>query len=155
MSFRKRNVAIASSAGANPTSQTSSRAAVTHPGCRPSTIDGRPVTSTGTAALDGLLAGHGGLALGCSLLIGESGTTDYAGALIKFYAAEGLLQGHQVHVVGFPEQWGRELPGVVQDKPGSKAIPEGDRLKIAWRYEALGQFGTAAGGRGRLCHPSQ
>ena len=48
------------------------------------------VTSTGTASLDGLLGGHSGLALGNSLLIEESGTTDFAGALLKYYAAEGI-----------------------------------------------------------------
>ena len=122
------------------------------PGVRPSTIEGRAVTSTGTSTLDALLAGHGGLALGCSLLIEENGTTDYAGALLKFYAAEGLLQGHYVHVVALPEQWGRELPGNVDSSEKQRTSPESsEKMKIAWRYESLGQFG--AGSRGRHASP--
>lgn len=119
------------------------------PGVRPSPLDGRSVTSTGTASLDGLLAGHGGLTLGCSLLIEEDGTTDYAGALIKCFAAEGLLQGHHVHVIGLPEPWGRELPGALNDadKHG-KPAEVGNKMKIAWRYEGLGQFGQNTASRG-------
>ena len=147
MSFRKRNVALGSSRldDAPVTTPTKSQL----PGTRPSPLDGRPVTSTGTSTLDSLLAGHGGLALGCSLLIEENGTTDYAGALLKFYAAEGLLQGHHVHVIGMPEQWGRELPGPVgeNDKKG-KSSDTVDKMKIAWRYESLGQFGANSGSRG-------
>ncbi|RMD41354.1 hypothetical protein DV735_g3786, partial [Chaetothyriales sp. CBS 134920] len=148
MSFRKRNVGI--SANLKPGEQRSAPVAAkpTLPGVRPSTLDGRPVTSTGTAALDGLLAGHGGLALGSSVLIGESGTTDYAGALLKFFAAEGLLQGHHVHVVGLPAQWGRELPAVAEERKG-KVVNEHDKMKIAWRYQALGEGGSVAAHRDR------
>jgi elongator complex protein 4 len=114
---------------------------------RPSPIDGRPTTSTGTPTLDGILAGHAGLALGTSLLIGETGTTDYAGALLRFYAAEGVVQGHRVHVVGAAEAWGRELPGLSErDDAGRRTRASGgdadkDKMKIAWRYEGLGVFG--------------
>ena len=111
-------------------------------GVRPSPIDGRPTTSTGTPSLDGLLAGHAGLALGTSLLIGESGTTDYAGALLRFYAAEGVVQGHRVHVVGMPEAWGRELPGIAEERGERKKEEAKERMKIAYRYERLGQFGA-------------
>jgi elongator complex protein 4 len=101
-----------------------------------------------------LLAGHAGLALNSSLLIEESGTTDYAGALLRFYAAEGLLQGHHVHVVGVQEHWGRELPGVVGDsEKKEKSVEKTEKMKIAWRYEGLGQFGTAVNARGGHTHP--
>ncbi|RMZ76858.1 hypothetical protein DV738_g4697, partial [Chaetothyriales sp. CBS 135597] len=148
MSFRKRNVGI--SANLKPGEKSSPPVAPkpTLPGVRPSTLDGRPVTSTGTAALDGLLAGHGGLALGSFVLIGESGTTDYAGALLKFFAAEGLLQGHHVHVVGLPAQWGRELPAVTEERKG-KVANEHDKMKIAWRYQGLGELGSVATPRDR------
>jgi elongator complex protein 4 len=148
MSFRKRNVALSSTADTpSKTSQSPVKAQL--PGVKPSSIDGRPVTSTGTATLDGLLAGHGGLALGCSLLIEENGTTDYAGALLKFYAAEGILQGHHVHVLGLPEQWGRELPGAVSESEKDKSGVKNEKMKIAWRYESLGQFGASSvGSRG-------
>lgn len=154
MSFRKRNVGLSGTAKSDSDSSTSSRERYPLPGVRPSPIDARPTTSTGTASLDGLLAGHSGLVLGASLLIEESGTTDYAGALLRFYAAEGLLQGHHVHVIALPEQWGRALPGVVGDtekreKPGESA----EKMKIAWRYESLGQFGASSYTRGGHIHP--
>jgi hypothetical protein len=118
-------------------------------GTRPSPVDGHVTTSTGTHSLDALLASHAGLVLGTSLLIEESGTTDFGGALLRYYAAEGVVQGHNVHVLGMTETpWGRELPGLssgetkgTEDRKASE-----DKMKIAWRYERLGEFG--AGTRG-------
>ncbi|KIY03917.1 uncharacterized protein Z520_00609 [Fonsecaea multimorphosa CBS 102226] len=156
MSFRKRNVGLSGSTRSDEGSaqtNTSSKDRVQLPGVRPSPVDGRPTTSTGTASLDALLAGHSGLALGSTILIEESGTTDYAGALLRFYAAEGLVQGHHVHVVALPEQWGRELPGVVgeSEKRETPAPLATEKMKIAWRYESLGQFGASgAPARDRL-----
>lgn len=148
MSFRKRNVGLSGS-GRSPVAQTAPHDQAQLSGCRPSAVDGRAVTSTGTASLDALLAGHSGLSLGCTLLIEESGTTDYAGALLRFFAAEGLLQDHHVHVIGMPEHWGRELPGAVGDSD-KKEKPAGstEKMKIAWRYESLGQFGDSTNARG-------
>lgn len=157
MSFRKRNVGLAgpSSTPAPPKDPPITLASV--PGMRPSPLDGRPTTSTGTQALDDLLAGYAGLALGNSLLIEESGTTDFAGALLRYYAAEGVVQGHRVYVVGVGEQWGRELPGLVGAggavlKAGEAgAAVEKEKMKIAWRYERLGEFGAGtAGSRGGI-----
>ncbi|MCJ1362610.1 hypothetical protein MMC16_001715 [Acarospora aff. strigata] len=174
MSFRKRNLGLSSSSSParTPTPPTNNSAVdlnspisppphtkpsppTSTPGIRPSPLDGRPTTSTGTPSLDALLAGHAGLALGTSLLIEESGTTDYAGTLLRYYAAEGVVQGHVVHVVGVGEGWGRELPGVVGeaeqwgDGKGAKGRGAGgekrERMKIAWRYERLGEFGAARG----------
>jgi elongator complex protein 4 len=154
MSFRKRNVGLSSGGsrdlGAGPAA--ASTAVIPKlPGLRPSPLDGRATTSTGTPTLDGLLAGHAGLPLGTSILIGENGTTDYAGALLRYYAAEGLVQGHQVHVVGVPDQWGRELPGLVEgkDKENNQASTVTEKMKIAWRYERLAaQPGTGTIARG-------
>ena len=152
MSFRKRNVALSS--GATRDSGAASSPAVTVvtpslPGLRPSPLDGRATTSTGTPTLDGLLAGHAGLAMGTSIMIEENGTTDYAGALLRYYSAEGLVQGHHVHVLGVPEQWGRELPGLVDGKEKEKqASIATEKMKIAWRYERLGQPGTGTDSRG-------
>jgi hypothetical protein len=83
------------------------------------------------------------------LLVEENGTTDFGGALLRYYASEGTVQGHHVHVLGMNEAWGRELPGLSGE--GSSAKPEESRtsdekMKIAWRYERLGEFGTAARG---------
>ncbi|KAI9883002.1 MAG: hypothetical protein M1823_005225 [Watsoniomyces obsoletus] len=156
MSFRKRNVAI-NPGGSNiqssgsPRSPTGNRVPIPRPGTsgnpisllppglRPSPLDGRPTTSTGTSSLDERLAGHGGLALGTSLLLEENGTTDYASILLKNFAAEGLVQGHIVHIMGVGEQWARELPGCVgseggQQQDGGRPFkePSSEKMKIAW-----------------------
>ncbi|MCJ1472352.1 hypothetical protein MMC13_000999 [Lambiella insularis] len=176
MSFRKRNIGVSGPAdrappvsaervdsSANPSRSIPSNAAAHSgppPGVRPSPLDGRPTTSTGTLSLDGLLAGHAGLALGCSVLLEESGTTDYAGTLLRYYAAEGVVQGHSVHVVGMGEQWGRELPGLVpsvegRDGGSTRGKEDKERMKIAWRYEGLGEFGvggsSSRGGSSVFC----
>ncbi|KAI5821073.1 Elongator complex protein 4 [Pyronema omphalodes] len=165
MSFQRRNVIInargapprpgapTTPGAASPTTPTSPASPVAPPpppppGTRPSPINGQPTTSTGTPSLDSLLAGHAGLPLGCSLLIEEPGTTDYGGALLRYYAAEGIVQGHAVTVVGFGDHWIRELPAVsgdaVVDEP--RKNKESERMKIAWRYERLGDFGSGIGG---------
>ncbi|KAE8146802.1 Elongator complex protein 4 [Aspergillus avenaceus] len=155
MSFRKRNIGL--SAGADRASAPNSSAQPqqapetpeTNPGIRPSPDDGRPTTSTGSRSLDNLLAGHGGLPIGKTLLIEENGTTDFAGALLRYYAAEGVVQDQRIHVVGMPEQWGRSLPGLIgpaeaaDEKPSKR---KGERMKIAWRYERLGEFGAGVAG---------
>lgn len=155
MAFRKRNIGVSrtpTSPGAeDPVGPQTAPAPV--PGVRPSPIDGRPTNSTGTPSLDGILAGHAGLALGSSLLIEESGTTEYAGALLRYYAAEGIVQGHRVHVVGVGEQWGRDLPGLVgtagEERDGKeKRERDKEKMKIAWRYERLGEFGGITERRG-------
>jgi elongator complex protein 4 len=97
MAFRKRNAAVGIGSRDQPQQQPSITSSPS--GVRPSSLSSQPVTSTGTASLDSLLGGHGGLALGSSLLIEESGTTDFAGALVKYYAAEGICLGNFVDVV--------------------------------------------------------
>lgn len=150
MAFRKRNIAVGraptNTPGAiDPTAESAAS------GVRPSPLTSQPVTSTGAPSLDGLLGGHAGLALGSSLLVEESGTTDFSGALLRYFAAEGICQGHTLHVVGMGEQWIRELPGVSEDKSREKKTKtaEEEKMKIAWRYERLGQAGER--GALRIC----
>ncbi|EWC47927.1 hypothetical protein DRE_02809 [Drechslerella stenobrocha 248] len=146
MSFRKRSVVLSTLDGANSVRGQSPATAPLKPlpkGVRPSFLTGIPTTSTGTASLDALLSGHAGLPLGSLLLLEESSTTDFAGALLRYYAAEGIIQGHEVVVIGPGEAWGRELPGLSERKDDNedlKAKTKGqeERMKIAWRYEALG-----------------
>jgi elongator complex protein 4 len=92
--------------------------------------------------------------MGTSLLVEENGTTDFAGALLRYFAAEGIVQGHHVHVMGMNEAWGRELPAVAEGnsmkKEDEKSIDE--KMKIAWRYERLGEFGGSRGGRSFTVH---
>ncbi|KAL8720189.1 MAG: hypothetical protein Q9225_002919 [Loekoesia sp. 1 TL-2023] len=146
MSFRKRNVGLSS-----PSSQDQKAGSATSfssiPGVRPSPLDGRLTTSTGTSSLDDLL-GHSGFPLGNSFLIEENGTTEFGTTLLRYFAAEGIVQGQKVHIVGAGEPWARELPGVSSTAGGDAANPESlagngkERMKIAWRYERLGEFGA-------------
>lgn len=139
MSFRKRNAVISASPSTQATSPARSQTTQIA-GLRPSPLDGRLTTSTGTASLDGILAGHAGLPLGSTLLVEERGTTDFSGILLKYYAAEGLVQGHQVHVLGYPDAWEYELPAVSTKPEGSSTKPSSqseDKMKIAWRYEGI------------------
>ncbi|TVY81457.1 Elongator complex protein, partial [Lachnellula suecica] len=160
MSFRKRGVVLPQSGSTNPSasSPTPPTAAKELPkGTRPSPLTGNPTTSTGTPSLDSLLGGHSGLVLGSLLLLEEHGTTDFGGAVLRYYGAEGVVQGHTVHVLGVGEGWGRELPGLNEEKP-KKGVAKVDgigrereeRMKIAWRYERLGEFGAS----GREKNPS-
>jgi len=145
MSFRKRNAVLSAAPPSQITPQPERQVA---PGVRPSPLDGRLTTSTGTSSLDALLAGHAGLPLGTSLLVEEQGTTDFAGVLLKYFAAEGLVQGHHVHVLGFGEAWKRELPALAPQDTGASAgrplAPAGEKMKIAWRYETLGNRSNPA-----------
>lgn len=151
MSFRKRNVVLGSpnprtttstAPGSSPTTP-QRQEKIPSPGTRPSPLDGRPTTSTGTSSLDQLLAGHSGLPLGTSLLIEEAGTTDFGGTVLRYYAAEGLVQGHQVHLLGYGDSWRRDLPGLdlsggSKSKAKAKESASDEKMKIAWRYETLG-----------------
>lgn len=58
------------------------------------------------------------------------------------------MQGHKVHVVGMGEVWGRELPGISEDRRESgrrESKERAEKMKIAWRYEGLGQFESSRG----------
>ncbi|GAB7346938.1 hypothetical protein MBLNU459_g2001t2 [Dothideomycetes sp. NU459] len=158
MAFRKRNVGIQRAPAnhadlsdhiADPVPESLLPAV----GVRPSPLTGQPTTSTGAYSLDSILGGHAGLALGSSLLVEESGTTDFAGALVRYYAAEGITQGHVVHIVGVGEQWVKDLPALVGTSDGADSFDQKkvkideEKMKIAWRYERLGQVDSDRAGR--------
>ncbi|PHH60816.1 hypothetical protein CDD81_1113 [Ophiocordyceps australis] len=150
MSFRKRNTVIRAAGSQRDSDKPSS--AISHvlmsAGVRPSPLDGRPTTSTGTASLDQLLAGHAGLPLASSLLLQENGTSDFSGAVLRYYAAEGLVQGHTIHVLGTDELlWRRQLPGLAKlstAESSSRISVPPEKMRIAWRYEALGGANKSA-----------
>lgn len=140
MSFRKRNIALSNTASSSAASVNGKIAA---PGVKISPVTSHPTISTGTASLDKLLSLGAGQALGTSLSVEEEGTTDFASALLRCYAAEALTHGHRVVIVA-PEGWASSLPGVLEDRgsgkePGSSL--ESEKMKIAWRYERLGAHG--------------
>lgn len=124
-------------------------------GVRPSPVSSQPTVSTGCADLDKIL-GHQGLPLGNSLLVEETGTTDFASVLLRGFAAQGVVHNrvekgqHHSHVIviGPPAAWAKDLPGEYRgtSKEQKKAqiardsslvsvanMAEKD-LKIAWRY---------------------
>lgn len=148
MSFRKRNIFIGNTTQPIVSPSTSALP----PGVRPSPVNGQYTTSTGTPSLDSLFAGHAGLPLGCSLLVEEPGTTDYGGVLLRYYAAEGIVQGHAVTVIGTGDRWAKDLPAVTKldVKENYKEKNHSGKMKIAWRYERLGEFGSGIGGRAYL-----
>ncbi|CCG81590.1 PAXNEB protein superfamily [Taphrina deformans PYCC 5710] len=132
MSFRKRE-------RPNASSQPLPR------GVRPSAANGVPVTSSGCMSLDTVLSGHGGMPVGSGLVIEENGTTDFSSVLLRYFAVEGLLQGQNLWIGGgVGEHWVRDLPAatdvVAEDETSNKRLEE--RMKIAWRYSSLGDFGS-------------
>ncbi|KAK5998142.1 Elongator complex protein 4 [Cladobotryum mycophilum] len=141
MSFRKRN-AVIGAAGAAPAPRLDKALSS---GTRPSPHDGRLTTSTGTSSLDQLLANHAGMPMGTSILIEETGTTDFGGILLRYFAAEGLVQGHHVHVLGPGDSWRRELPGLSSGSRTKRSESSlENKMKIAWRYETLSNRGTSS-----------
>jgi hypothetical protein len=164
MSFRKRSMPLTNTANppssSSPGSSTSTAPVKqpTAPGVRTSPSFSVPTTSTGLSSLDALLRLGAGLALGSSIVIEEDGTTDYAGAILRCFASEGVLQGHKVFVASM-EQWGAGLPGEVVEKQKREKIIDKDqvaadeRMKIAWRYERMGLHGDAPGRIGAFCTP--
>lgn len=137
-------------------------------GVKASALDGSAVTSSGCRSLDAVLCGHGGLLLGRSYLLGERGTTDHAAVLLRSFAAEGLLQGHDVWLGPTPmpgSAWFASLPAPLPpDAPSEERTErrtaqtgvDREKMQIAWRYNALGNFGSGlredADGDGAFCH---
>ncbi|ODV93269.1 hypothetical protein PACTADRAFT_82620 [Pachysolen tannophilus NRRL Y-2460] len=137
-----------------------------HPGVKPSILTSQPTVSTGSSELDKIL-GHQGLPLGCSMLIEENGTTDFATVLVKKFCSQGIVQNRlnnkdqnntYLIVVGMDSSWGKNLPGLykgsLKDQKKSKIVEAESKLsvsnlvnkplpkrendlKIAWRYGHL------------------
>jgi elongator complex protein 4 len=151
MAFRKRNIPVGTPLSPPAHSDRASTSSL--PGVRPSPLTSHPVTSTGTASLDELLGGHAGLALGTSLMVEESGNTEFSSVLLRNFAAEGICQGHVLHVVGVGEGWVRDLPAVAIEKSRSKigSSANEEKMKIAWRYERLGQVGERGASSSTIC----
>lgn len=126
-----------------------------NPAIRPSSATSQPTVSTGCPDLDKILV-HQGLPLGSSLIIEESGTTDFTAVLMRAFAAQAVMHNRidkqTVHshaiVVGMPNSWAKELPGEYkgssreqkkqrvaanESKVSVDNMAEKD-LKIAWRY---------------------
>lgn len=131
---------------------------VGNPAVKPSLITSQPTVSTGCADLDKIMV-HLGLPLGNTILIEESGTTDFSLVLLRAFASQGILHNRlktaeqaaastHVIVVGAPSSWARDLPGeykgsskeqkkaqIAQDSAQVSVANMAEKdLKIAWRY---------------------
>ncbi|PFH55239.1 hypothetical protein XA68_10299 [Ophiocordyceps unilateralis] len=136
MAFRKRNHVIHLSASSARSDEDQKLGCGNSP---PLPQECQPRTSTGTPSLDQILTSQRGLPLGTSLLVEETGTTDHGCTLLRYFAAEGLVQGHQIHCHGLSDVW-QQLPGLVgeqQSKDITSNTRPHDKMKIAWRYETL------------------
>lgn len=136
MSFKRKGTVLG-----KPTTTLQQPTAALPPGARRSPLDNRLILSTGTQSLDEHLAGYGGLPLGTSLLVEEDGTTDFSGVILRYFAAQGLVDGHDVHVLGVDETWRNELPFVDlsgHTLPETTRMKDDSKMKIAWRYQTLG-----------------
>ncbi|EGW32500.1 uncharacterized protein SPAPADRAFT_61563 [Spathaspora passalidarum NRRL Y-27907] len=117
---------------ASPATQDTTNLIMKNPGVRPSVITSQPTISTGTADLDKILL-HQGLPIGHSLLVEESGTTDFASVLIRAFASQGIMHNRitndvncHVIVVGLSPQWSSDLPGLYK---GSSREQKKARIK--------------------------
>lgn len=134
-----------------------------NPAVRPSLITSLPTTSTGSSDLDKILL-HQGLPLGHSLLVEESGTTDFASVLLRAFASQGVIHNRiapnqlnsHIIVLGLSPLWSNDLPGLYKGSSkeqkkakiaqneskvsvsniarGSNAARSDLKMKIAWRY---------------------
>lgn len=126
-----------------------------NPGVTPSIITSQPTVSTGSPDLDKILQ-HQGLPTGSSLLIEESGTTDFASVLLRAFASQGVMHNRinketaysHVVVIGMSSLWANELPGLykgsskeqkkakIKEKESQISVSNltNQDMKIAWRY---------------------
>ncbi|CCE87186.1 Piso0_005729 [Millerozyma farinosa CBS 7064] len=131
-------------------------------GVMPSLVTSEPTVSTGCSDLDKVLL-HKGLPIGKSILIEETGSTDFASVLVKCFASQGIIHNRisgdqkQSHVIvlGLPHAWANELPGLykgstkeqkkakiesneskisVDNLADSASARNENNMKIAWRY---------------------
>lgn len=131
-------------------------------GVMPSLITSEPTVSTGCPDLDKILL-HKGLPIGKSILVEETGSTDFASVLVKCFASQGIIHNRisgdqkQSHVIvlGLPHAWANELPGLykgstkeqkkakiesneskisVDNFADSASARNENNMKIAWRY---------------------
>lgn len=141
--------------GPNASNQPSQPSALNVPFVKPSTITSQPTISTGCADLDKVIL-HSGLPLGTSLLVEETGTTDYASVLLRAFASQGVVQNRlkgfekQSHVIllGATHTWAAELPGIykgtLKEQKHKRIASDSSKvsvsnmaensMKIAWRY---------------------
>ncbi|KAM4720995.1 elongator complex protein 4 isoform 1-T1 [Rhinophrynus dorsalis] len=131
-------------------------------GTRPSLHNGQLLVSSGVPSLDHILGG--GLAVGSLLLIEEDKYNTYSHLLLKYFLAEGVVNGHEVFVAsasddptkilqGLPAPLNDEIPKHERTKeaPGS-AEDSPEMMKIAWRYQNMPKMEGAPISSSRFGH---
>lgn len=106
------------------------------------------LTSTGIPSFDDILGG--GLPLSCSaLILAPDLHSAYGGLVHNYFLAQGLAVGHNIILVDedplrvFDEcMWTPASFTVEEDKMEPEAVQQEEKIKIAWRYEAMKQFQT-------------
>lgn len=106
------------------------------------------LTSTGIPSFDDILGG--GLPLSCSALtLAPDLHSAYGDLVHNYFLAQGLAVGHNVILVDddplrvFEEcMWIPPSFVVEEDKKELEADQQEEKIKIAWRYEAMKQFQT-------------
>ncbi|KAM4617967.1 elongator complex protein 4 isoform 2-T2 [Discoglossus pictus] len=120
------------------------------PGTRAALHHGLLLGSCGVPGLDQVIGG--GLAVGTLLLIEEDTYGTYSQMLLKYFLAEGVVNGHEVFAASAsedPKDILQDLPAPLTDevkKQGGGQIAKNvsemsedsqDAMKIAWRYQNL------------------
>ncbi|RKP39110.1 Elongator complex protein 4 [Dimargaris cristalligena] len=117
-------------------------------GAKLSPHNGQVLVSSGIPSLDDLLGG--GLPVGSVVLVLSDRYTDYSNILLRYFVAQGLASGHQLHlasadmdpqkIIQRAPSWTTTspTPNTSADSPAVQKTTEAlDKLKIAWRYQNL------------------
>ncbi|XP_014355753.2 elongator complex protein 4 [Papilio machaon] len=113
-----------------------------------------PFISSGIPSLDHIIGG--GLPSGAIFAVEEDVLGSYSRVLTKYYLAEGVTSEHALFIASAdedPKIIVNELPQPCVDLPKEVAPKEGNiEMKIAWRYEGLGQVESSFGSNSSFGH---
>ncbi|KAF8140080.1 PAXNEB-domain-containing protein [Boletus edulis] len=131
--------------------RTPSRQVALPPGTRACPISASTVlTSSGIASLDDILGG--GMPLSCSLAVLAPDSHSAYGELVqKYFVAQGIASGHKVCIVHEDAMsFVKECMWMPASNPNDPMLTldeddgaqNGEKIKIAWRYEQMKKFET-------------
>ncbi|XP_041972844.1 elongator complex protein 4 [Aricia agestis] len=113
-----------------------------------------PYISSGIPSLDFVIGG--GVPAGSIFTIEEDVLGSYSRVLSKYFLAEGVVCKHDLFIASAdedPKMIVQELPQpcATQSHEDKKQVAEGE-MKIAWRYESLGQIESSFGSNTNFGH---